>query len=57
MHAGVPTVVLRNICISQHCVISAFANEVKLVLYIIHITVNALSIFPWNARIPSRLDK
>ena len=57
MHAGVLTVVLWNICISQHCVISAFANEVKLVLYIIHITVNALSIFPWNARIPSRLDK
>ena len=43
MHTGVPTVVSRNICISQHG-LSAYTNEMKLVLYIIHITVDALSI-------------
>ena len=48
MHTGVPTVVSRNICISQHCVFSAYTNEMKLVLYIIHITVDALSIFAWT---------
>ena len=57
MHTGVPTVVPRNICISQHGVFSAYTNEMKLVLYVIYITVDALSIFTWNARISSRLDK
>ena len=45
MHTGVPTVVPRNICISQHGVFSAYTNKMKLVLYIIHITVDALSFF------------
>ena len=57
MPTGVPTVVSRNICISQQGIFSAYTNEMKLVLYIIHITVDALSIFAWNARISSRLDK
>ena len=56
MHAGVPTVVLRNICISQRGVFNAYANKMKLFLYIIHITVNALSNFTWDARISPRLD-
>ena len=40
MHAGGPTVVLRNLCISQHCVFLFSAYETRP----LHITLNALSI-------------
>ena len=43
MHAGVPTVVLRNMCISLHCVFSAYETR-PLYHRKGHITANALSI-------------
>ena len=43
---------LRNICISQHGVLSALANEMKLILNIIHFIVNCyVIVMPWVVRL------